>query len=130
MPRETPDGPRLWFDWYARTNEAEVVQAPNEASLDGSSALQGSLCWTDRFGNPVEVELVRAVRGDALLIIQCQTEPADGPVLAVGCAAIVERLPRECGQLAEPANRRADEEPAPALCVSYELGDFESRSDP
>lgn len=90
QPRESADGPRAWFDWYARTNEAEIVQAPSEISFDGGAALQGSLRWTDDLGNPVEVQIVRAVRADALYLIQCQTEAADGPVLAVGCAAIVE----------------------------------------
>jgi hypothetical protein len=90
LPRESPDGPRAWFDWYARTNEAELVQPPRETSLDGGPALQGSLRWTDVHGNPVEVEIVRAVRGDALHLIQCQIEAVDGAVLAVGCAAIME----------------------------------------
>lgn len=90
QPRESADGPRAWFEWYARTNDAEVVRPPHQTSLSGNPALQGSLRWADSFGNPVEVEIVRAVRGDVLHLIQCQAEAADGAVLAVGCAAIVE----------------------------------------
>ena len=86
---ESAGGPRAWFDWYARTNDAEVSQAPNEIALDGGAALQGSLSWTDGAGNPVEVRLVRAVRGDVIYLIQCQAEPADRAAIAAGCMTIV-----------------------------------------
>ena len=90
QPRESPDGPRLWFDWYARENEAELVEAVHEISLDGGTATQGSLTWMDVRGNPVEVEIVRAVAADALYLIQCQAEPAEASELMHGCAMIVE----------------------------------------
>jgi len=89
QPQESADGPRAWFDWYARTNDAEVSQAPSEIALDGGAASQGSLSWTDGAGNPVEVRLVRAVRGDVVYLIQCQAEPADRAAIVAGCMTIV-----------------------------------------
>jgi hypothetical protein len=88
--KESADGPRLWFDWYARTNEAEVRQAVHEIELDGSTAWQGSLRWTDHAGNPVEVEIVRAARGGVFYVIQCQAEPVDREAIAAGCETIIE----------------------------------------
>ena len=88
--KESGDGPRAWFDWYARTNDAEVRQAVHEIEFDGSTAWQGSLRWTDRTGNPVEVEIVRAARRDVFYVIQCQAEPVDRKAIAAGCATIVE----------------------------------------
>jgi hypothetical protein len=90
QPKESADGPRAWFDWYARTNEAEVRQALHVIELDGSEAWQGSLRWTDDADHPVEVEIVRAVRGDVLYMIQCQAEPVDRTAIAAGCASITE----------------------------------------
>lgn len=87
--RESEGGPRAWFDWYARTTDAEVAEAAREVYLDGGDAWEGSLKWTDRFGNPVEVRILRAVRGGVLFLIQCQAEPADRAAIAAGCATIV-----------------------------------------
>jgi hypothetical protein len=88
QPPESPTGPRLWFDWYAQTNDAEISEAPGELALDGAAALQGRLTWK-HLGNPVEVRIVRAVRGGFLYLIQCQAEPADRAAIAAGCAAIL-----------------------------------------
>ncbi len=87
--KESADGPRAWFAWYARTNDAEITQAASEIALDGGAALQGSLRWTDVAGNPVEVRIVRAVRSGVLYLIQCQAEHADRVAIAAGCATIV-----------------------------------------
>jgi len=89
QPRESADGPRAWFDWYARTNDAEVRQAVREIVFDGGTAWQGSLRWTDAAGNPVEVEVVRTVARDVAYLIQCQAEPADRTAIAAGCTTIV-----------------------------------------
>jgi hypothetical protein len=89
LPSETADGPRAWFDWYTKTNDAEVGQAPSEIEFDGDTAWQGSLKWIDRAGNPVEVRIVRVVRGDLLYLIQCQAEPADRASIAAGCETIL-----------------------------------------
>ncbi len=89
QPTESPDGPRAWFDWYARTNDAEITGAAREIGFAGGKAWQGSLNWTDDVGSPVEVSLVRAARGDILYLIQCAAEPADRETIAAGCATIV-----------------------------------------
>jgi hypothetical protein len=89
QPKESPGGARPWFDWYARTYDAQVTRPVSETALDGGTAWQGSLTWTDDAGNPVEVDVVRANRGDVLYLIQCQAEPADRAAIAAGCAAIL-----------------------------------------
>lgn len=86
---ESADGARAWFEWYARTNDAEITQAASEVTLDGGAALQGELEWTDVAGNAVEVRIVRAVRTGVLYLIQCQAERADRTAIAAGCATIV-----------------------------------------
>jgi hypothetical protein len=90
QPEESADGPRAWFDWYARTNEAQVREPLHVIELDRSAAWRGSLRWTDDADNPVEVEIVRAVRGDVIYLIQCQAEPVDRTAIAAGCARITE----------------------------------------
>lgn len=86
---DSADGARAWFEWYARTNDAEVTQPASEIALAGGAALQGSLRWTDGAGNPVDVRIVRAVRRSVLYLIQCQAERADRAAIAAGCATIV-----------------------------------------
>jgi hypothetical protein len=87
---ESPDGPRAWFDWYARTNDAELTAAPKEISLDGVPGWLGDLTWDDVRGNPVDVTIVRAVDEEILYLIQCQGEPADRAAVEAGCTTIVD----------------------------------------
>jgi len=86
---EPPDNPHDWFAWFTQLNDAEVSQAVSEIELDGGTAWQGSLKVTDKAGNPVEVRIVRAVRGDRDYQIICQAEPADRAAITSGCDAIV-----------------------------------------
>lgn len=86
---DTVEGRRTWFEFYADTNDSQVTRLPKEIALAGGAAFKGSLVWTDSVGNPVEVEFVRAMRGDVMYLIQCQAEPVDRVAIRAGCAAIV-----------------------------------------
>ena len=89
QPEEPPDNPRAWFDWYIRKFDAEVRQPASEIELDRVTALQGWVKWTDEAGNPIELRIIRAVRGDREYVIYCQAEPADPVAIAAGCETIV-----------------------------------------
>jgi hypothetical protein len=86
---DTAAGRRAWFEFYADTNDSAVTRAPTEIAFDGGVAIKGSLRWSDAVGNPVEVDFVRAMRGDVMYLIQCQAEPVDRAAVTAGCESIV-----------------------------------------
>jgi hypothetical protein len=86
---DTAKGRRAWFEFYADTNDSVVTRAPTEIAFDGGVAIKGSLRWSDAVGHPVEVDFVRAMRGDVMYLIQCQAEPVDRAAIRAGCESIV-----------------------------------------